>query len=333
MRAREGSHLLPLFGGLALLFLAGPASSAVETQAGAAIELYCSDADGSKHPKRIELVQILSADDVEALQDGRLLVGYDRDGDDEGKGKISARARLQRVAGGSQKLGKITATLNRVTGETVGAKEAGLELEEGDTIQWTFKFRKFRPLDAGQCAILFAGVTQPSEGCGPYPEPASSPFILPFRPGQVSVMSQGNCSGIGSHRFAGRHAYDFALPLGTELLAIEGGVVEFVDDQSPDGTGLSGDGNFILIRHDDGTIATYFHLAQESALVAQGERVERGQPIASSGNSGHTGGIPHLHLQLGTCSDRSVCGTLPITFNNTAAHPNGLQVGQAYLAL
>ena len=176
MRARNSSPFLVLFGGVALVLLAGPASSAVETQADGAIQQYCSDADGSKHPKRIELLQILSADDVEALQDGRLLVAYDRDGDDEGKGKITTMARLQRAAGGSQKLGKISVTLNRVTGETVGAKEVGLEPEEGDTILWTFKFRKFRPLDAGQCAFLLAGVTQPSEGCGPYPAPATSPY-------------------------------------------------------------------------------------------------------------------------------------------------------------
>ncbi len=145
-------------------------------------------------------------------------------------------------------------------------------------------------------------------------------------------MSQGNCSGIGSHQYAGRHAYDFALPFGTELLAIEGGGVEIVEDRSPDGTGLGSDGNFILVRHDDGLSVIYFHLAQESALVVPGERVGRGQPLASSGNSGHTGGIPHLHLQLGSCPNRNLCGTLPITFNNTSDHPNGLEVGKLYRA-
>ncbi len=143
-------------------------------------------------------------------------------------------------------------------------------------------------------------------------------------------MSQGNCSPIGSHRFAARHSYDFALPLGTELLAIEGGIVEFVDDQSPDGVG--GDDNVLQIRHDDGNYVNYVHIAQESALVVPGERVEPGQPIASSGNSGSTGGIPHLHLQLMPCRFRSVCGTLPITFNNTSDHPNGLEVGKLYRA-
>ncbi len=332
MRARNHARLFALFAGWALVFVPGSASSAIETQADAAIQLYCSDADGSAHPKKIKLLQLLSGADVEALQDGRLLAGYERDGDDEGEAKIKATVRQKPVAGGSKKLGKITFTMNRVTGEALGAKEVGFEAETGDTVLWTFKFQKTRPLEAGQCITLFAGVTRPAEGCGPYPAPSTSKYSMPFRPGLESVMSQGNCSGIGSHRYAGRHAYDFALPMGTELLAIEGGVVQDVIDQSPDGTGLGRDGNFVHVRHDDGTYVTYFHIAQGSALVGTGARIEQGQPIASSGNSGGTGGIPHLHLQLTSCGQRSVCGTLPITFNNTSVHPNGLEVGKLYRA-
>ena len=317
---------------LALLLLAAPASAGSDVQANTAIRIYCSDADGSRHPKKIELVQLLSESDVAALEGGRLLVGYDRDGDADSKGVISVTGRLQRARGGSEKLGKITATLNRVTGETVGAREVDFDAEPGDRILWTFKFRKLGALDAGQCGTLVAGVTRPSEGCGPYPASASSPYILPFRAGQASVMSQGNCSGIGSHRWAARHAYDFALPIGTEILAIASGVVEALEDISPDGTGLPDDDNYILVRNDDGTYANYVHIAQGSALVDAGERIERGQPIAASGNSGSTSGVPHLHLQLTSCPFRSVCGTLPFTFRNTSRHPNGLQAGKLYRA-
>jgi murein DD-endopeptidase MepM/ murein hydrolase activator NlpD len=309
-----------------------PTRGGVKTQADGAVELYCSDADGSPHPKRLELTHILSLGDLEPLQGGRLLLGYERDGEDRGKGKIRATARLERVAGGSRRIGKLSITQNRVTGETVGAQETDLELEEGDTVSWVFKFKRFGALEAEECFVVLVGVTQPSEGCGPYPEAANSPFILPFRSGETSVISQGNCSGIGSHRFAARHAYDFALPRGTELVAIRGGVVDFVEDDSPEDTGFAVHDNVLQIRHEDGSLARYVHIGQNSALVESGETVEQGQPIAASGNAGSTGGIPHLHLQLTSCPDRRACGTLPITFSNTSAHPDGLQVGKLYRA-
>jgi len=57
--------------------------------------------------------------------------------------------------------------------------------------------------------------------------------------------------------------------------------------------------------------------------------VERG---VGRGNWGHTGGLSHLHFQVTTCRDRSVCGTEPISFSNTKANPEGLLVGGSYRA-
>ena len=108
--------------------------------------------------------------------------------------------------------------------------------------------------------------------------------------------------------------------------------MELVEDDFPEDTGLGEDDNALMIRHDDGTFARYVHIGQNSALVEPGETVEQGQPIASSGNAGSTGGIPHLHLQLTSCPNRRVCGTLPLTFSNTSAHPDGLHVGKLYRA-
>lgn len=311
---------------------AGAARAGIVPQADTAFQLFCSDADGSKHPKRLEFRQILTAEQAEAARNGRLLIGYDRDGDDTGSGRITATARLQPAQGSRRKIGKISVTLNRVTGETVGGRELGVELAAGDTLSWTWVFKKFMPLNAGQCVNLIAGTARESEGCGPYAPAASSPYTLPIRAGQASVMSQANCSTIGSHRFAARHAYDFALPIGTELLAIADGIVQFANDQGRNGTGLSSDENVLQILHDDGTYANYVHLTQGGALVSAGQRVAQGEAIARSGNSGSTSGVPHLHLQLMSCPQRSVCGTLPMTFSNTSAHANGLQVGQLYRA-
>lgn len=45
-----------------------------------------------------------------------------------------------------------------------------------------------------------------------------------------------------------------------------------------------------MIKHDDGTIARYIHLANNGVLVKKGDCVKRGQVIALSGNTGDTGG-------------------------------------------
>ena len=315
-----------------LALVAAAAGAGVGTQLEGAARIYCSDADGSPHPRRIDFERPLGDAEVQAFQGGRLVMGYDRDGDDTGTGSVKATARLRRADGSSKKLGKIAVKLNRVTGETVGVRPLRVDPQPGDTLEWTFRFKKAKALDAGHCFTLIASASRPTEGCGPYGRAGSSPYILPFSAGLSSVMSQGNCSPVGSHRFNARHAYDFALPIGTEILAVAAGVVEFVEDFSADGTGLPDDDNVIQVLQDDGTYVNYVHLQQDSALVAAGDRVDQGQVIALSGNSGSTGGVPHLHLQLMSCPARSVCGTLPITFNNTSAHPDGLQAGKLYRA-
>ena len=51
------------------------------------------------------------------------------------------------------------------------------------------------------------------------------------------------------------------------------------------------------IVHDDGTMALYAHLREGGVLVRVGQRVEKGQQIGLSGNTGFTSG-PHLHFAL-----------------------------------
>ena len=47
--------------------------------------------------------------------------------------------------------------------------------------------------------------------------------------------------------------------------------------------------------HDDGTTAIYAHLQMDTIRVRPGQRVERGEYIANSGNTGFSSG-PHLHF-------------------------------------
>ena len=85
------------------------------------------------------------------------------------------------------------------------------------------------------------------------------------------------------------HGVDVAAPVGTELRAPADGVIVHK------GSGASG-GNTLIIKHADDLFTVYYHLAKPSHLL-KGTRVERGEVIAHSGNTGRSTG-PHLHWEV-----------------------------------
>jgi murein DD-endopeptidase MepM/ murein hydrolase activator NlpD len=86
---------------------------------------------------------------------------------------------------------------------------------------------------------------------------------------------------------------DIACPIGTSVVATEGGVVNFADD-IPDS-----DGKGLLLCQAWG-ISCYWHLSE--LKVKYGERVQRGQEIAKSGNTGYVTG-PHVHFAIKVIGD------------------------------
>lgn len=57
--------------------------------------------------------------------------------------------------------------------------------------------------------------------------------------------------------------------------------------------------NFVVIEHDGRVRSKLVHLQQGSLVVAVGDHVTAGQPLATAGNSGHLD-TPHLHLHFQT---------------------------------
>ena len=79
----------------------------------------------------------------------------------------------------------------------------------------------------------------------------------------------------------------------------------------------------------------YVHIAQNGALVAPGEQVDQGQPIAISGNTGLTH-RPHLHTALYREADFSRQASIPIAYRNAEGSLDangGLRVGHSYTAI
>ncbi len=110
----------------------------------------------------------------------------------------------------------------------------------------------------------------------------------------ISPVNGWVTSGFGyrSSPFTGERimhkGVDVASPIGTPIYAPADGVVIFTGDKT-------GFGNFIMIAHGYGVVSRYGHNAQN--LVQSGQRVQRGEQIATVGDSGRTTG-PHLHYEV-----------------------------------
>ena len=168
--------------------------------------------------------------------------------------------------------------------------------------------------------------------CGSFSDWQSSPYVLPYPVGSTYYVNQANCSN-GGHQGPYKYSYDFVMPIGTTVTAARAGVVAEIRAKFRDGQHGERESNWVKIRHADGTIAAYSHLTEHGALVNIGDRIVAGQPIGLSGNTGNTGGLPHLHFHLGPCSEPVDCGTLPVTFRNADPNPDGLDAKRHYLAL
>lgn len=141
-------------------------------------------------------------------------------------------------------------------------------------------------------------------------------YVLPYN--KSHKVSQG-FNGNTSHKGTSKYAIDFAMPIGTPVLASRAGkVVEIVQRHNKHGMGLDmrSFANYVIIEHADKTLGRYFHLKQNSVTVKLGAEVKAGEVLALSGDTGRTSGA-HLHFVVTKAQEykegyRSV--SLPIKF-------------------
>ncbi len=167
-------------------------------------------------------------------------------------------------------------------------------------------------------------------------DPALSEYVLPYTVGRTFMVRQGNCFPNGGHN--NWFAYDFDTPMGEAITASRTGIVRSVQNNFPDSGNVSGQENTVWVTHSDGTIVRYTHLMQGTARVAVGDSVFPGDTVGLSGNSGATGGTPHLHIALFKAGTTSFGRTnsLPMNFSNAdGPHDslNQLIMGSSYTAL
>ncbi|MCW8109077.1 M23 family metallopeptidase [Alteromonas ponticola] len=121
-------------------------------------------------------------------------------------------------------------------------------------------------------------------------------YRYPVQNGRHKIVQGFN--GQYSHQGASKYAIDFAVPVGTQVVAARGGKVidlEASFDRGGPARKYARYANYVVILHDDGTTGEYYHLQKNGVLVNRGERVKQGQPIAKSGNTGFSS-LPHLHF-------------------------------------
>lgn len=129
-------------------------------------------------------------------------------------------------------------------------------------------------------------------------KPDISPvYSLPFSKSSKFLLIQAYNSKM-SHK--NELSLDFKMKKGSKICAARAGVVTAIKKDSDVG-GLKDEylsqGNHIIIKHDDGGEAMYWHLKKDGVLVNVGDTVKQGQHIGYSGNTGYTA-FPHLHFQV-----------------------------------
>ncbi|MGB8356603.1 MAG: M23 family metallopeptidase [Chthoniobacteraceae bacterium] len=210
------------------------------------------------------------------------------------------------------------------------------------------------PQLAPQPALLRPGaynITLPTAPARPPVEPAKAPeeeeehhalppvdpdfcYRLPYQNGTSHLLSQGY-GGVVSHH--GAFALDFDMPEGTPVCAARDGVVIEIQKSREYSDNDSIIGNFIAIKHVDGTVALYAQLAKDGVTVTVGQKVRAGDVIGSSGSTGHTNG-PHLHFEVDSLKDcvgvtlKGERGSIPVVFDARESTRQPLHVGNTYTA-
>jgi murein DD-endopeptidase MepM/ murein hydrolase activator NlpD len=130
-------------------------------------------------------------------------------------------------------------------------------------------------------------------------------YWLPFAHKKRVFFVQGANSKF-SHK--NEVSFDFKIKKHTKICAARAGVVvgtKSDSDRGGVGDQYLNDGNYIIIKHDDGSEAQYWHLELDGVLVKIGDTILQGQHIGYSGNTGYSA-FPHLHFQVFNAAGQNI---------------------------
>jgi murein DD-endopeptidase MepM/ murein hydrolase activator NlpD len=125
----------------------------------------------------------------------------------------------------------------------------------------------------------------PYEGATPEQVSQFKRIRLPLTSGTRFVVSQG-AFGKDTHDEKGiEYRWDFDVPYGTPVVSVEDGIVFGVHDSNEGGCDVrfATMPGSVLVRHSDGTVAQYVHVARR---VDKGQAVARGEVVAVTAKNG-----------------------------------------------
>lgn len=226
------------------------------------------------------------------------------------------------AAVGTLAAGAVVDVIDVVNGQSVNGDATWYEIDDG--------------VRTGFVAGAFAECHDPAADPPPDTPPDDSgfgpdEFLLPLSCGATRTVTQGNNSPY-SHNGGSAWAFDFGLPLNTPMMAMRAGTVAYINESTQpgdacyDGGGqeCANEANYVVIRHADDTMTLYAHI--NSASVAPGDTVARGQEVARSGSTGWSTG-PHAHVQRQGDCGIWWCQSIPMEFGDVGGDhvPDGGQ--------
>lgn len=156
-------------------------------------------------------------------------------------------------------------------------------------------------------------------------------YRLPFQNGRQYRVGQ-SYNGSFSHQGAQRYSVDFMMDEGTPVVAAREGIVAKAVERFREGgadESFKKKANYVLVEHDDGTLAEYAHLKQNGVLTEVGVRVAKGQVIGLSGNTGYSTG-PHLHFMVFKIRSDGSAQSLPVRVRTTRGIVSDFNRGEEY---
>jgi murein DD-endopeptidase MepM/ murein hydrolase activator NlpD len=185
-------------------------------------------------------------------------------------------------------------------------------------------YRHSRPLTLFAASFLASAILLLAT-----PALGAPPLRAPWACGESYQVSQSHQTG--SHVGKGTWSWDFAMPVGTQVIAPAEGTVRAVRQDSTRygcDSSYAYDANYVILSFQDGTEALFLHLEANSVPVSVGDRVRAGDVIGNIGMSGWTCG-PHLHFQVQQTCDSWWCSSVPASFAQWGDPSTGQKITSA----
>ncbi len=141
-------------------------------------------------------------------------------------------------------------------------------------------------LATGMIIVVPHGVIE----AAPTPTTTKKP-VLAGGPNLGGYFARPISGGLRTQAIHGYNAVDLAAPQGTSIFASAAGTVIIAKEYGWNG----GYGNYVVIKHDNGTQTLYAHMRNVQTSV--GASVAQGDVIGTVGNTGRSTG-PHLHFEV-----------------------------------